>query len=128
MYGTRPFVTEDKSRNNWAVALVSLGEGWHHNHHAFPTSARHGLRGIQVDPSFAVIKGLEKLGLASNVKTPSSSEMERKRPGAEAGAEKRFSAPSREDLAAAAAESGGARGGARAGSSAAADERDKIPA
>ena len=43
MYGARPFDIDDESRNNWAVALVSMGEGWHHNHHAFPTSARHGL-------------------------------------------------------------------------------------
>ena len=44
MYGKRPFETEDESRNNWLVAFVSLGEGWHHSHHAFPTSARHGLQ------------------------------------------------------------------------------------
>ena len=44
MYGKQPFEIEDESRNNWAVALVSLGEGWHHSHHAFPTSARHGLQ------------------------------------------------------------------------------------
>ena len=44
MYGRRPFATSDESRDNWLVALVSLGEGWHHSHHAFPTSARHGLR------------------------------------------------------------------------------------
>ena len=59
MYGSRPFALEDESRNNAAVALVTLGEGWHHNHHAFPTSARHGLRRLQFDPSYAFIRALE---------------------------------------------------------------------
>jgi stearoyl-CoA desaturase (delta-9 desaturase) len=44
MYGRREFATDDESRDNWLVALVSFGEGWHHSHHAFPTSARHGLQ------------------------------------------------------------------------------------
>ena len=43
MYGRQTFEGDDESRDNWAVAMVSLGEGWHHSHHAFPTSARHGL-------------------------------------------------------------------------------------
>ncbi|MDP9347366.1 MAG: fatty acid desaturase [Actinomycetota bacterium] len=81
MYGTRPFVTDDESRNNWVVALVSLGEGWHHNHHAFPTSARHGLQGRQFDPSYMIIKGMEKVGLASGLKQPKPAEIERKLPG-----------------------------------------------
>jgi stearoyl-CoA desaturase (delta-9 desaturase) len=80
MYGKRPFVTDDESRNNWAVALVSLGEGWHHNHHAFPTSARHGLRAIEVDPSYAIICAMERLGLARDVKRPSEKQVERKLP------------------------------------------------
>ena len=70
MYGKRPFATEDESRNNWAVALVSLGEGWHHSHHAFPTSARHGLQRRQFDPSYRLIKLFERLGWASDVKSP----------------------------------------------------------
>jgi stearoyl-CoA desaturase (delta-9 desaturase) len=67
MYGTRRFVTEDESRNNWIVALVALGEGWHHNHHAFPRSAVHGLKRRELDPSAAIIAVMEKLGLARNV-------------------------------------------------------------
>jgi stearoyl-CoA desaturase (delta-9 desaturase) len=67
MYGSRPFETDDESRNNWAVALVSLGEGWHHNHHAFPTSAFHGLRRREVDPGGYVIRALERIGLAWDV-------------------------------------------------------------
>jgi stearoyl-CoA desaturase (delta-9 desaturase) len=80
MYGDRPFVTGDESRNNWVVALVSMGEGWHHNHHAFPTSARHGLRRLQFDPSYWVILGLERLGLARDVKRPRPQDIARKLP------------------------------------------------
>ena len=82
MYGRRPFGIEDESRNNWIVALVSLGEGWHHNHHAFPTSARHGLQRFQFDPSYAIIRGMELMGLARDVKRPSTADIERKLPGA----------------------------------------------
>jgi stearoyl-CoA desaturase (delta-9 desaturase) len=78
IYGKRPFAIEDESRNNWAVAFVSLGEGWHHNHHAFPTSAKHGLGRIQLDPSYALIRVMERLGLARNVKRPRASELARK--------------------------------------------------
>ena len=79
MYGKQPFSTEDESRNNWAVALVSLGEGWHHSHHAFPTSARHGLQRLQFDPSYALIKLFERLGWATNVKHPKPDQIEAKR-------------------------------------------------
>ena len=79
MYGSRPFAIEDQSRNNPAVALVTLGEGWHHNHHAFPTSARHGLQRLQIDPSYAVIRALELVGLARDVKRPRPQELDRKR-------------------------------------------------
>ncbi|MDQ6751162.1 MAG: fatty acid desaturase [Actinomycetota bacterium] len=82
IYGKRPFDTDDQSRNNWAVAFVSLGEGWHHNHHAFPTSARHGLRRLQFDPSYALICLMERLGLAREVKRPRPAEMSRKLAGA----------------------------------------------
>jgi stearoyl-CoA desaturase (delta-9 desaturase) len=81
MYGERPFETGDQSRNNWAVAVVALGEGWHHNHHAFPTSARHGLRGYQLDPSYGLILLLRRLGLAWNVRSPKPADLERKRKG-----------------------------------------------
>jgi stearoyl-CoA desaturase (Delta-9 desaturase) len=80
IYGRRPFVTEDESRNNWAVALVALGEGWHHNHHAFPTSAKHGLRATEIDPSYAIIWMMERVGLAREVKRPTAAQVERKLP------------------------------------------------
>jgi fatty-acid desaturase len=66
-FGRRCFETDDESRNLLWLALPSLGEAWHNNHHAFPTSAAHGLRRFEVDPSALVIRGLEKLGLAWNV-------------------------------------------------------------
>jgi stearoyl-CoA desaturase (Delta-9 desaturase) len=66
-FGRRRFETDDESRNLPWLALPSLGEAWHNNHHAFPTSASHGLRRFEVDPSALVIRGLEKLGLAWNV-------------------------------------------------------------
>ncbi len=65
--GTRRFETDDESTNVFWLALPSLGESWHHNHHAFPRSAVHGLKGWELDPSALVIGTMEKLGLAWNV-------------------------------------------------------------
>ena len=65
--GTQRFVTDDESRNVFWLSILSLGESWHHNHHAFPRSANHGLRWWEVDISGVVIGGLEKVGLATNV-------------------------------------------------------------
>ncbi|MDP9227828.1 MAG: acyl-CoA desaturase [Actinomycetota bacterium] len=67
MFGRRRFETEDESRNFAPLALLSAGESWHNNHHAFPTSAVHGLGRTQLDPSAGVIWTLEKLGLAWDV-------------------------------------------------------------
>jgi stearoyl-CoA desaturase (delta-9 desaturase) len=67
MWGSRRFATRDGSRNNWWVALVSGGEGWHNNHHAHPVSVRHGLRWYEVDPNFYGIWILSKLGLARKI-------------------------------------------------------------
>jgi len=66
-FGRRRFVTGDESRNLLWLALPSFGEAWHNNHHAFPTSATHGLRRWELDPSAWVIRGLERLGLAWDV-------------------------------------------------------------
>jgi stearoyl-CoA desaturase (Delta-9 desaturase) len=65
--GTRRFETDDESTNVFWLALPSLGESWHHNHHAFPRSAVHGLKRWELDPSALVIGVMEKLGLAWNV-------------------------------------------------------------
>lgn len=70
VWGTRPFESQDESRNNFPIAIISFGEGWHNNHHAFPTSARHGLKWWQVDISYLFIKGLELVGLAWDVRVP----------------------------------------------------------
>jgi stearoyl-CoA desaturase (delta-9 desaturase) len=67
--GTRRFVTEDESRNVAWLALPSLGESWHHNHHAFPRSADNALRWWQVDISGLVIRAMARAGLARNVVT-----------------------------------------------------------
>lgn len=67
MWGRRRFVTRDDSRNNWWVALLTFGEGWHNNHHAHPTSARHGLAWYEFDISWIQIKILERLGLAKSI-------------------------------------------------------------
>jgi len=66
-FGRRRFRTGDESRNLLWLALPSLGEAWHNNHHAFPTSATHGLRRWELDPSAWVIRGLERMGLAWDV-------------------------------------------------------------
>lgn len=66
-FGTRRFATDDRSTNVFWLALPSLGESWHHNHHAFPRSAVHGLKRWEPDPSAMIISGLEKVGLARNV-------------------------------------------------------------
>jgi fatty-acid desaturase len=67
-WGTRRFQTRDDSRNNWLVALLSFGEGWHNNHHAHPTSARHGLAWSEVDVSWMMIRLLEAVGIAERVR------------------------------------------------------------
>ena len=65
--GSRRFATRDDSRNNWFVALLSFGEGWHNNHHADPTSARHGLDWYEIDMNWMAIRSLEIVGLAKSV-------------------------------------------------------------
>jgi len=79
MWGSRPFRTRDESRNNQLVALVGLGEGNHHNHHAFPRSARHGLERWQLDPTWWLIWSMEKTGLAWDVQRVDPEALERKR-------------------------------------------------
>lgn len=94
--GQRPFVTRDASTNNAWLALPSLGESWHNAHHAFPTSARHGLGRFAIDPSARLIWILEKLHLAWDVRRPSAEHIEARRAPATPSA----SAPSKErDLA-----------------------------
>jgi stearoyl-CoA desaturase (delta-9 desaturase) len=65
--GSRRFDTDDRSTNVFWLALPSLGESWHHNHHAFPRSAVHGLKRWELDLSGSIIAALERIGLARNV-------------------------------------------------------------
>jgi stearoyl-CoA desaturase (delta-9 desaturase) len=67
MWGSRRFATRDDSRNNWWVALITFGEGWHNNHHAHPTSARHGLAWYEFDISWITLKVMKVLGIAKSV-------------------------------------------------------------
>jgi len=67
MWGSRRFATRDDSRNNWWVALLTSGEGWHNNHHAHPTSARHGLAWYEFDLSWIQIRILKFFGIAKGV-------------------------------------------------------------
>ena len=68
LWGRQPFRTGDHSRNNFVFGALGFGEGWHNNHHAFPTSARFGLRWWQVDVGYWCISGLALLGLAWSVR------------------------------------------------------------
>ena len=77
LWGLQPYGSHDESRNNFLFGVLALGEGWHNTHHAFPTSARHGLRWWQIDMSYWMVWSLEKLGLAWNVKLPSPEAIER---------------------------------------------------
>lgn len=79
LWGTQPFRSHDESRNNAVVAILGLGEGWHNNHHAFPTSARHGLRWWEVDISYLLIRAMALVGLAWNIKTPTPERLAAKR-------------------------------------------------
>ena len=67
IWGSRRFDTRDDSRNNWWVALLTGGEGWHNNHHAHPVSARHGMAWYELDVNYLGIWMLEKVGLATKV-------------------------------------------------------------
>ena len=68
MWGSRRFATKDLSTNNWLVAMFTFGEGWHNNHHAHPTSARHGLRWYELDLNWYGIWILKRLGLAKEIR------------------------------------------------------------
>jgi fatty-acid desaturase len=67
IWGYRNYETTDDSRNNWWVALFTFGEGWHNNHHAYPRMARQGHKWWELDPTFAVIRAMQWLGLAWDV-------------------------------------------------------------
>ena len=76
-FGYQTYRTGDESRNNWWVALLTWGDGWHNNHHAFPSSARHGLRWYELDPTWLTICVLKLLGLARDVRIPTPAALAR---------------------------------------------------
>jgi stearoyl-CoA desaturase (delta-9 desaturase) len=70
LWGYRNYETDEQSRNNWGVAILTSGEGWHNNHHADPRSARHGHRRWEIDLIFMLVQMLESVGLAWDVRRP----------------------------------------------------------
>jgi stearoyl-CoA desaturase (Delta-9 desaturase) len=78
-YGKEAYRARDESRNVWPMAPISFGESWHNNHHAFPWSARLGLRPWQVDPGWYLIKGLSWLRLARDLKVPTAEQLAARR-------------------------------------------------
>lgn len=76
-YGYRSYSTKDLSTNCWWVALLTFGEGWHNNHHAFPRSARHGLKWWEIDMSWMFLRLMQKIGLVEQIKIPTEKQVER---------------------------------------------------
>ena len=79
LYGNRSFDTQEQSTNNLWLAMPTVGEAWHNNHHAFPNSAKFGLKWWQVDLGYWVIRVLEVVGLAWDVKAPTAGMIEAKK-------------------------------------------------
>jgi stearoyl-CoA desaturase (delta-9 desaturase) len=79
MYGTRPYDSREESRNGGIFALITLGEAWHNNHHAFPESASFGLDWYRADPGYWLIKALGASGLAWDIGRPTDERRAAKR-------------------------------------------------
>ena len=78
-FGNRPFRSNDRSTNNWLLSIISFGESWHNGHHAFPTSAVHGLGRGQIDLTGGMIRLFEKMKLASRVKLVTPKQLAQKK-------------------------------------------------
>jgi stearoyl-CoA desaturase (Delta-9 desaturase) len=76
LVGKRRYITGDDSRNNWLLAIITMGEGWHNNHHAYQSSARQGFRWWEYDPTFYLLTLLQRLGLVWNLKLPTAEVMQ----------------------------------------------------
>jgi stearoyl-CoA desaturase (delta-9 desaturase) len=70
LWGRRRYDTPDTSRNNWLVALLTLGEGWHNNHHHYMASVRQGFRWWEIDPTYYLLRGLAAVGLVWDLREP----------------------------------------------------------
>jgi stearoyl-CoA desaturase (Delta-9 desaturase) len=73
VHGRKRYVTGDDSRNNWFLALFTMGEGWHNNHHAYQSSVRQGFRWWEIDPTFYILKALSWVGIVWELKSPPAS-------------------------------------------------------
>ncbi len=93
VWGSRPYQAPDMSCNNPIFGLLAFGEGWHNNHHAFPTSARHGLEWWQLDLAWVSIRAMKALGLVRNVRLPGPTARAAKRRRKEAPAAAEVSEP-----------------------------------
>jgi stearoyl-CoA desaturase (delta-9 desaturase) len=69
LIGKRPYTSDDHSRNNWLVALLTFGEGWHNNHHRYPGSARQGFVWWQIDMTYQILRVLQFLRVVKNLKS-----------------------------------------------------------
>ena len=81
MFGAKPYESRENSRNGGVFALITLGESWHNNHHAFPESPSFGLDWYRLDPGYWLIRTLAAVGLASELKVPSRDRRDAKRVG-----------------------------------------------
>jgi len=70
VHGRKRYLTGDDSRNNWLLALLTMGEGWHNNHHAYQSSVRQGFKWWEIDATFYILKALSFTGLVWDLKTP----------------------------------------------------------
>ena len=68
--GRKRYVTGDDSRNNWLLAIFTMGEGWHNNHHAYQSSVRQGFKWWEIDPTYYILRSISWLGIVWNLKTP----------------------------------------------------------
>ncbi|KTD69398.1 MULTISPECIES: acyl-CoA desaturase [Legionella] len=78
IWGKKDFNTQDNSKNNWLLAILAYGEGWHNGHHAFPSSAKHGLKKGQIDVSYLLIFLLLRMGLVQEIKLPTEEQIKQK--------------------------------------------------
>jgi stearoyl-CoA desaturase (delta-9 desaturase) len=80
VHGTKRYVTGDDSRNNWLLAIVTMGEGWHNNHHAYQASARQGFFWWEWDPTYYILRGLAAVGLVWDLREPPAAVVANERP------------------------------------------------
>ncbi len=86
LIGHQPFKVDDDSRNHWLLALLTLGEGWHNNHHFYPTSARQGFFWWELDIVYMVLVGMSKVGLVWDLRVPPDRVLAQRGAGTAAGA------------------------------------------